>query len=158
MQLKSGAGVFTRKSALMRRGFTLIEIMVVIVVIAIIAAMVAPNVFKNVNDAKRTSAVAQMETLSAALDSYYLDNLRYPTTEQGLAALWEAPTSEPARNWRGPYLKKNVPLDPFGNAYVYLCPGEVNLKRYDLSSLGNDGAPGGEGDDADIFEWITGGG
>ena len=158
MQLKSGAGVFTRKSSLARRGFTLIEIMVVIVVIAIIAAMVAPAVFKNVGEAKRTSAIAQMETLAAALQSYKLDNGRYPSTEQGLAALWEAPTVEPARNWKGPYLMKNIPNDPFDFPYVYICPGEVNVNGFDLMSLGNDNEVGGENEDADIYQWISGGG
>ena len=157
MQMKSGVGAHSRTSNLTRRGFTLIEIMVVIVVIAIIAAMVAPNVFKNVNEAKRTSAMAQMETLATALDSYKMDNNRYPSTEQGLAALWEAPTVEQARNWKGPYLRKNIPLDPFGNPYVYVFPGEQNPTGFDLYSLGNDGAVGGEGDDADILQWVNGG-
>jgi general secretion pathway protein G len=147
-----------RMGALPRSGFTLIEIMVVIVVIAIIAAMVAPNVFSNVAEAKVTAARAQMETLSAALDMYKLHNNRYPTTDQGLAALWEEPTVEPASNWKGPYLKKAPPKDPFKNEYVYICPGEVNPNGFDLYSLGADGEVGGEGLDADILAWETGGG
>jgi general secretion pathway protein G len=157
MKSRSSAAGLDRARHAARKGFTLIEIMVVIVVIAIIAAMVAPNVFKNVNQAKITSAIAQMETLSAALDGYYLDNGRYPTTDQGLMALWEAPTADPPRNWKGPYLKKSPPNDPFGNPYVYISPGEVNTTRFDLYSLGNDGEPGGEGDDADILQWKNGG-
>jgi general secretion pathway protein G len=138
-----------------RDGFTLIEIMVVIVVIAIIAAMVAPNVFKNVSEAKVTAARAQMETISSALEMYRLHNGRYPTTEQGLDALWEMPMGDPPRNWQGPYLRKPVPLDPFNTAYVYICPGEVNVGGFDLFSLGNDGELGGEGEDADILSWET---
>ena len=136
-----------------RRGFTLIEILVVIVVIAILAAFVAPNVFKHVDTAKDAAARSQIESLGAALDAYRLDNGRYPTTEQGLAALWEAPTAEPASNWTQPYLRKPVPADPWGNAYVYVSPGEVNPQGYDLVSYGADGQPGGEGENADITSW-----
>jgi general secretion pathway protein G len=139
------------------KGFTLIEIMVVIVVIAIIAAMVAPNVFKNVGEARRTSAMAQMETIATALDSYKMDNHQYPTTDQGLAALWEEPTNEVARAWKGPYLRKAVPLDPWNHPYQYISPGEVNFKAFDLFSFGNDREAGGEGEDADVLQWQSGG-
>lgn len=135
------------------RGFTLIEILVVIVVIAILATLVAPNVFKHVGTAKESTAKSQIEMLGAALDAYRLDNGKYPTTEQGLVALWEAPTVEPAPNWTQPYLRKPVPLDPWGNAYAYVSPGEVNPQGYDLVSYGADGQPGGEGEDADLTSW-----
>ena len=138
---------------LMRRrsGFTLIEILVVIAVISVLAALVAPNVFRHVGSAKDAAARSQIEMLGAALDAYRLDNGRYPTSAQGLAALWEPPAAEPRpTNWRGPYLRKAVPNDPFGNPYVYLSPGAVNVRSYDLISLGADGEVGGEGDDADI--------
>jgi general secretion pathway protein G len=137
-----------------RSGFTLIEILVVIAVIAILAAIVAPNVFRHVGTAKDTAARAQIEMLGSALDAYRLDNGRYPTTAQGLAALWEEPTLEPRPpNWRGPYTRKAVPLDPWGNPYVYLSPGEVNERGYDIISYGADGQPGGEGEDADVTSY-----
>jgi general secretion pathway protein G len=137
-----------------RSGFTLIEILVVIAVIAILAAIVAPNVFRHVGTAKDTAARAQIEMLGSALDAYRLDNGRYPTTAQGLAALWEEPTLEPRpTNWRGPYTRKAVPLDPWGNPYVYLSPGEVNERGYDIISYGADGQPGGEGEDADVTSY-----
>jgi general secretion pathway protein G len=135
-----------------RPGFTLIEILVVIVVIAILATLVAPNVFRHVGAAKATTAKSQIEMLGAALDAYRLDTGTYPSTEQGLQALQVAPTSAPA-NWRGPYLKKDVPRDPWGHAYVYKSPGEVNPTSYDLLSYGEDGQPGGDGDAADIVSW-----
>ncbi|MBI3567532.1 MAG: type II secretion system major pseudopilin GspG [Gemmatimonadetes bacterium] len=136
------------------RGFTLIEVLVVIVVIAILATLVAPNVFRHVGAAKETTARSQIEMLGAALDAYRLDNGRYPTTEQGLAALWQAPTTEPRpTNWRGPYLRKAVPLDPWGNPYSYVAPGVQSTTGYDLVSYGADGKPGGTGDDADITSW-----
>jgi general secretion pathway protein G len=157
LRMKSSSGG-ARTAHQLRSGFTLIEIMVVIVVIAIIAAMVAPNVFKNVGEAKTTAARAQMNTLDAALDGYRLDNGRYPSTDQGLDALWEAPSSEPARNWKGPYIKKRVPLDPWNHPYIYIAPGDFNPTSYDLYSLGNDGVEGGEGEDADIYAWESSGG
>lgn len=134
-----------------RAGFTLIEVLVVIVVISVLAALVAPNVFRHVGTAKDAAAKSQIEMMGAALDAYRLDNGRYPESEQGLEALWEEPAGDPRpANWRGPYLRKKVPLDPWGHPYLYLSPGLVNMKGYDLASLGADGAPGGEGDDADI--------
>jgi general secretion pathway protein G len=137
-----------------RAGFTLIEILVVIAVIAVLAALVAPNVFQHVGTAKDAAAKSQIEMLGAALDAYRLDNGRYPSTEQGLDALWQEPTAEPRPgNWRGPYLRKAVPADPWTNPYVYVSPGEMNPRGYDLVSLGADGAPGGEGDDADVTSY-----
>ncbi len=135
-------------------GFTLIEILVVIVVIAVLATLVAPNVFQHVGAAKDTTARSQIEMLGAALDAYRLDNGSYPPAEQGLAALWREPTAGARpRNWRGPYLRKNVPLDPWGNAYVYRSPGPESGTGYDLLSLGADGQPGGDGEGADITSW-----
>jgi general secretion pathway protein G len=137
-----------------RGGFTLIEILVVIAVISILAALVAPNVFRHVGTAKDAAARSQIEMLGAALDAYRLDNGRYPTTDQGLEALWQAPIVEPRpSNWRGPYLRKAVPKDPWDNAYAYLSPGEVNAQGYDLLSYGADGQLGGEGEDADVTNW-----
>ena len=142
-----------RLRARARRAFTLIEILVVIVVIAILATLVAPNVFQHVGAAKDATAKSQIEMLGAGLDSYRLHNGAYPTTEQGLDALWEVPPTDPPANWRGPYLRKKVPLDPWGNPYVYVSPGEINPNGYDLVSLGADGKPGGEGENADITSW-----
>lgn len=137
-----------------RRGFTLIEILVVIAVLAMLAALVAPNVFQHVGTARDATARSQIELLGAALDAYRLDNGRYPTTGQGLEALQVEPTTQPLpNNWRGPYLRRAIPLDPWGNPYIYLSPGEVNPRGYDLLSLGADGEPGGEGEDADIRSW-----
>ena len=135
----------------LRAGFTLIEILVVIVVIAILATLVAPNIFQNVGAAKSATAKSQIEMLGAALDAYRLDNGSYPTTQQGLAALWEKPTIDPPANWRAPYLRKAVPLDPWEHAYVYVYPGEQNPTGYDLISYGLDGQPGGDGENADIL-------
>jgi general secretion pathway protein G len=137
-----------------RRGFTLIEILVVIVVIAILATLVAPNVFRHVGAAKSATAKSQIEMIGAALDAYRLDNGSYPSTEQGLAALQTQPTSEPVPgNWRGPYLRKAVPSDPWGRPYLYKSPGDANPNGYDLLTYGADGKQGGEGDDADVTSW-----
>jgi general secretion pathway protein G len=142
-----------RRLGRFHRGFTLIEILVVIVVIAILATLVAPNVFQHVGAAKDATAKSQIEMLGAALDAYRLDNGRYPSTEQGLVALWEKPTVDPPTNWKAPYLRKPVPVDPWGRAYVYLFPGQVNTQGYDLVSDGADGKAGGEGEDADVTSW-----
>jgi general secretion pathway protein G len=137
-----------------RGGFTLIEILVVIAVLSVLAALVAPNVFRHLGTAKDAAARSQMEMIGAGLDAYRLDNGRYPTTAQGLEALWQEPTAEPRpTNWRGPYLRKAVPADPWGNPYVFVSPGEANPNGYDLLSYGADGQPGGEGEDADILSW-----
>ena len=137
-----------------RGGFTLIEILVVIAVISLLAALVAPNVFRHVGTAKDAAARSQIEMLGAALDAYRLDNGRYPTTEQGLDALWQEPVANPRpNNWKGPYLRKAAPLDPWNNAYVYVSPGVVNPNGYDLVSYGADGQEGGEGEDADVTSW-----
>jgi general secretion pathway protein G len=133
------------------RGFTLIEIIVVVVVIGVLAGLVGPMVFRNVGDAKTSAARAQIELFALALDQYRLDNSYYPSTEQGLAALRGAPGGEPrALNWRGPYLRKEVPLDPWNRPYVYRCPSTGNADEYDLLSYGRDGEAGGEGEDEDI--------
>ena len=136
-----------------RRAFTLIEILVVIAVIAILASLVAPNVFQHVGTARTTTARSQLEMLATALDAYRLDTGRYPTTEQGLTALVEAPTVDATSNWRGPYLRRAVPLDPWGTPYVYRSPGEQNEGGFDLLSYGADGRAGGDGDNADILGW-----
>jgi general secretion pathway protein G len=138
--------------ALFRAGFTLIELIVVIVVLGLLAGLVAPQIFGRVSEAKTVSARTQLQLLSAALDGYRLDNGSYPTTVQGLPALTARPATEPApTNWRGPYLRKEIPLDPWGRAYLYAAPGTRNPTGFDISTLGRDGKPGGEGEDADII-------
>ncbi len=142
------------KSNRNQRGFTLIEIMVVILVLGMLAALVAPNVFQHVGSAKEATARSQIELLGAALDAYRLDNDRYPATGQGLGALRREPLSNPRpRNWRGPYVRREVPVDPWARPYVYRSPGTANPWSYDLLSLGRDGGEGGEGEDADIMSW-----
>lgn len=137
-----------------QKGFTLIEMLVVVLVIGVLAALVAPNVFRNVATAKQAAARSQVELLGAALDSYRLDNDAYPTTTQGLEALRREPLMEPRpRAWRGPYVRKEIPLDPWGHPYVYHSPGVANPWSYDLLSYGRDGKEGGEGEDADILSW-----
>lgn len=135
-------------------GLTLIEVMVVMLVLGILAALVAPDVFSHVSTARQESARAQIEMLNAALDAYRLHNGRYPTTDQGLEALRTEPRSSPVpADWRGPYLRKDVPDDPWGRPYVYRSPGTESGWGYDLLSLGADGEPGGEGEDADVKAW-----
>ncbi|MGQ9523391.1 MAG: type II secretion system major pseudopilin GspG [Armatimonadota bacterium] len=134
-------------------GFTLIELLVVMIILAILAAVVIPRVIGRTEDARRAKARSDIAALETALDAYKLDNGSYPTTEQGLQALVEPPNTDPVpKNWSGPYLKKGVPKDPWGNDYVYVCPGEHN-PDFDIASYGKDGQPGGEGEDADIVSW-----
>jgi general secretion pathway protein G len=133
--------------------FTLIEVLVVVVVIALLATVVAPNLFRNVDDARVATAKTQIESLATALDAYRLDNGRYPTTAQGLDALWEKPSVDPPANWRAPYVRKAIPMDPWGRAYVYRSPGTESATGYDLLSLGADGRPGGAGENADLTSW-----
>lgn len=135
-------------------GFTLLELLVVITVIAVLAGLVAPMVFGHVSDAKISATQSQIELFALALDAYRLDNDYYPSTTQGLEALRSRPQGEPTpHNWRGPYLRKAVPLDPWGHPYVYKSPGEVNPDSYDLLSYGRDGKRGGTGEDADLTSW-----
>ena len=136
------------------RGFTLIELMVVIVILGILAGLIIPRIMGRPEEARRMKARVQIESIGTALKLYKLDNGSYPTTEQGLQALVEPPSvGELARYWRkGGYLEKGkVPKDPWGNEYVYLSPG-VN-DDFDLISYSKDGQPGGEDENADINSW-----
>ena len=131
-------------------GFTLIEIMVVIIIIGLLSALVAPKFFGKIDQAKIKTTKAQIEMLGSALDSFRLDNGRYPTTEEGLSALRQKP--ETLKNWDGPYLPKSVPQDAWDRDYIYRCPG--NHGRYDLLSYARDGREGGEDKmDRDIVSW-----
>lgn len=138
----------------LRPGLTLIELLVVIAIIATLAAVVAPSIFRNVSDAKVSAAKSQIEIFALALNSYRLDNDQYPTTEQGLQALRTLPSvGDAPSNWKGPYVSRDIPLDPWGRPYVYLAPGHANPITFDVYSLGRDGKIGGEGEDADITSW-----
>jgi general secretion pathway protein G len=136
------------------RGFTLIELMVVIVILGILAGLIVPRIMGRPEQAKQVKAKVQIESISTALKLYKLDNGRYPTTEQGLQALVEQPASGTIpKNWRkGGYLEKSkVPKDPWGNEFIYLSPGVHD--EFDIIAYGADGAPGGEDEDADINSW-----
>lgn len=128
------------------KGFTLLELLVVIVIIGLLAGYVAPRYFSQVGKSEVQVAKAQIDAIEKALDQYRLDTRRLPTTEQGLAVLVTRPANEP--NWNGPYLKKMPPSDPWGRPFVYRVPGEKG--DFDLFSYGRDGKPGGSGEDADI--------
>ncbi|MBL8305642.1 MAG: type II secretion system major pseudopilin GspG [Rubrivivax sp.] len=119
------------------------------VIIGLLAGIVAPQYFSQIGKSSTKVARAQIESLGQALDQYRLDVGRYPTQDQGLNALRDAPANVP--QWRGPYLKRAVPADPWGHAYVYQQPGQHG--EYDLLSLGSDGQPGGDGDAADVTSW-----
>ena len=148
----NSASIVSPKRVRTRTGFTLLELVVVIIVLGLLAAIVAPQILGRVSDARTTAAQTQVELFGTALDNYRLDNGSYPTTEQGLSALREKPTRAPVpTNWRGPYLRKDVPLDPWGKAYIYRSPGERNASGYDVMSLGRDGKAGGEGEDKDVI-------
>jgi general secretion pathway protein G len=131
------------------RGITLIELVVVMVIIALFATLVGQRVFRNVDKANQTAAKEQIALLEGALDIFRLDVGRYPTTEEGLQALQVKPAN--VEGWDGPYLKSDVPLDPWHHAYVYRCPGQHG--DYDLMALGLDGQEGGDGNAADIVNW-----
>ena len=131
------------------RGFTLLELLVVMVIIGLLSAYVGPRLFGQIGKSEVKVAKAQIESLQKALDQYRIDVGHYPSTEQGLAALLLKPTDE--ARWAGPYLAKALPNDPWGRAYQYRMPGERG--ELDLLSYGRDGRAGGEGDDADIGNW-----
>lgn len=128
-------------------GFTLLELLVVIVIIGLLAAYVGPKYFSQLGKSEVTIAKAQIEAFGKSLDTYRLDVGRYPTTEEGLNALLNAPPSAVGK-WNGPYLKKGLPLDPWGHPYQYRAPGSKG--DYEVLSTGKDGQPGGSGEDADI--------
>jgi general secretion pathway protein G len=131
-------------------GLTLVEMIVVLAIIALVAALIVPNVIGRPDEARVTVAGTDLRTISAALKMYRLDNGRYPTTQQGLAALVEKPVMPPApTHWSGEGYLPDLPQDPWGNAYVYRSPGRSG-SGFDLISYGRDGQPGGEGLDADI--------
>jgi general secretion pathway protein G len=131
------------------RGFTLLELLVVMVIIGLLAGYVGPKLFGQIGKSEAKVARAQIDALQKALDQYRIDTGRYPSTQQGLVALVTRPMDEP--RWQGPYLAKAVPPDPWTRPYLYRAPGEHG--EYDLQSLGRDGVPGGTGDNADLNSW-----
>jgi general secretion pathway protein G len=134
------------------RGFTLIELLLVLVILGVLAAIVVPKFSGRTEQARVTAAQSQIATFGTALDAFEVDNGYYPKGSAGLKDLVTQPRD--AQNWRGPYLKNDIPLDPWGNAYVYECPGKYNPTSYDLMSMGPDGRAG---TDDDITNWSQGG-
>ncbi|WP_024904953.1 type II secretion system major pseudopilin GspG [Robbsia andropogonis] len=145
-------GARARRPGRLARGFTLIEVMVVIAIIGILATLIVPKIMNRPDQARRVAATQDIATLMQSLKLYRLDNGRYPTTEQGLRALIAKPSTDPVpNNWKdGGYLER-LPNDPWGNPYQYLNPGVHG--EVDVFSYGADGKPGGEGNDADIGSW-----
>jgi general secretion pathway protein G len=131
-----------------RKGFTLIELLVVMVILSLLAAFVGTDFFKHIGTSKQKAAKTQIEMFGTALDSFRLSVGRYPTSAEGLQSLRVNPGTD---LWDGPYLRKEVPMDPWGRPYVYSCPGQHG--DYDLVSLGADGQEGGEGENADVVSW-----
>ena len=135
------------------RGFTLIEIMVVVIIIGLLAAVIVPQVIGRVDEARISKAKQDIQSVETALTMYRLDNFKYPTTDQGLKALIQQPTDPSIKNWRpGGYLQRGSSKDPWGNDYQYVYPG-TRGREFDLFSFGADGQQGGEGIDADIGNW-----
>ncbi|HOY58676.1 MAG TPA: type II secretion system major pseudopilin GspG [Verrucomicrobiota bacterium] len=144
-----GHGGGGRAHALGQRAFTLIELLLVLVILGILAAIVVPKFSGRTEQARETAARSQLATFGTALDAFEVDNGYYPKGRDGLQDLIVQPRD--AKSWRGPYLKSEVPVDPWGNAYIYECPGRYNPSGYDLMSMGPDGREGG---DDDIGNWL----
>jgi len=132
------------------RGFTLLELMIVLVIIGLLAGIIGPNLFKNLEKSEKTTAKSQIDALTKAIDQYRIDNGSFPDNGNGLNALVVAPAG--ASRWNGPYIKK-IPIDPWGMSYQYQSPGQNNPTEYDVYSFGKDKAKGGTGDNVDIGNW-----
>ena len=150
-KLKAAAEEMTQRQAITKqKGFTLIELMVVVVILAVLAGLVVPNLMDRPDEARLVKAKQDISAVSSALKLYKLDNFQYPTTDQGWEALVSQPTDEPVpKNWKK--LLDSVPVDPWGNPYLYLSPGENG--DFDLFTYGADGVDGGEGINATIGQW-----
>jgi general secretion pathway protein G len=136
-----------------RSGFTLMELLVVMVILVLLAGTVTLLLVGRVEEGRHARAVSDVETLGSALDQFNLHCGRFPTSEEGLNALYVKPQSPDLTNWAGPYIKKAVPLDPWNRPYIYVSPGAHNPNSYDLSSLGRSGKEGGTGQDAPVTNW-----
>lgn len=141
--------MFKKRNRTHQRGFTLIEILIVMVIIGLLAALVGPRMFGKVGKSKQKAAKAQISMFETALDTYRLDVGKYPTTDMGLEALRIKP--DDLEKWDGPYLPKEIPMDPWGHPYEYRSPSEHG--DYEIVSYGGDGSPGGEEEDMDITSW-----
>jgi general secretion pathway protein G len=141
-----------RARTLDQAGFTLIELLIVVIILGVLAGLVGPRLFGRVGQSRQAAARVQIELLGAALDQFKLDVGRYPSSQEGLQALQQSPGNAPG--WEGPYLKKDIPRDPWGSPYQYKSPGEHG--EYDIASLGSDGAAGGEGEASDVTSWSEG--
>lgn len=130
-------------------GFTLMELLIVLVIVGLLAALVGPTLYQQIKPARQSAARAQIENFATALDSFFIDTGRYPTTQEGLGVLRTKPEGD--ATWRGPYLKKEIPMDPWGKPYLYVSPGRNG--GYEIVSHGADGREGGEDDNADIASW-----
>jgi general secretion pathway protein G len=135
---------------LLSSGFTLTELLVVMVIVGVLVSLVAPMVYQHVAPAKHTAARGQMKSFMTALDNFYLDVGRFPKSKEGLEVL-RKPPAYGSRGWNGPYMRRDIPSDPWGYAYIYRTPGENG--PYDIVSFGADGKAGGEGEAADVFSW-----
>lgn len=150
----SGSKNFGSKSSDNKKsvaGFTLTELLIVLVIIGLLAALVGPVLYQRINPAKQSVAQAQISGFMSALDSYFLDTGQYPGSQQGLAVLRDKPDGQ--AKWKGPYLLKEIPLDPWGNPYQYRSPGRSG--GYEIVSLGADGKEGGENENSDITSWSS---
>jgi len=146
--LRTSGSYTQQRRTFSRKGFTLIELLVVMVILSLLAAFVGTDFFKHIGTSKQRAAKTQIEMFGTALDSFRLSVGRYPTTAEGLQALRTNPGID---IWDGPFLRKEVPLDPWGRPYIYICPGQHG--DYDLISYGADGQEGGEGENADVVSW-----
>lgn len=142
-----------RRQSRRTRGFTLIELMVVMVILVLLAGVAVVVVTKRIEDGKRARAIADISAFENALEQYKVDCGDYPTTDQGLNALREKPSSDPPAGWNGAYLQKAISNDPWGNPYQFASPGTHNTEGVDIWSYGKDGKEGGEGNNADIANW-----
>ncbi len=143
-----------RRHTKRQRGFSLIELMVVLVILALLATAILPSVVGKSDKAKWTKAKTDIAMIESLLDQYYLDMGEYPTAEQGLRVLYHEPDGDESESWKGPYSKKPIPPDPWKRPYIYECPGSHSSQPYEIYSYGKDGEEGGEDYDEDLVSWV----